>query len=176
MNKLESGKPEASEHAEYYGRYIRKVEGTDVVSVLEEQLHSTLTLLRGIDERTADFRYEPAKWSIKELAGHIIDTERVFAYRALVFSRSDSTPQPGFDQDQWAEHDNYSNLTLAQIATEFEAVRRATILLFRHMDPSAWLNRGTADGKNFTTRSAAFVIAGHVQHHIEILKTRYLSR
>jgi len=144
--------------------------------VLEQQLDSTLALLRGIDQSLADFRYEPGKWSVKEVIGHMIDCERVFAYRALVFSRNDQTALPGFDQDKWAEYVNYSNLALADIISEFEIIRRATILLFRHMQPDAWTRRGNANGKDMTTRSAAFIIAGHVQHHTEILKTRYLVK
>ena len=176
MSKVESGKPEASEFAESYGRYVGKIEGTDVLAVLEQQLDSTLALLRGIDQSLADFRYEPGKWSVKEVIGHMIDCERVFAYRALVFSRNDQTALPGFDQDKWAEYVNYSNLAIADIINEFEIIRRATILVFRHMQPDAWTRRGNANGKDMTTRSAAFIIAGHVQHHTEILKTRYLVK
>ena len=175
MTKIESGRPETTEYAEYYGRYFGKIEGTDVVAVLEEQLPWAPSVLRGIDEAKADFRYEPGKWSIKEVIGHVIDCERVFSYRALSFARSDNTALPGFDQDQWAANANYSNLSLAKIIDEFEAVRRATILLFRHLDEAAWRRRGNADGKDMTTRSTAFVIAGHLQHHMEIIKTRYLG-
>src|SRR5262245_43046240 len=101
MTKVESGRPETSEYAEYYGKYTGRIPGTNVLPVLEQQLESALALFREIDERKAEFRYEPGKWSIKELVGHIIDSERVFAYRALVFSRNDSTVLPGFDQDKW---------------------------------------------------------------------------
>src|ERR1051325_431856 len=114
MSKLESGRPQSSEYSEASSGYIRRVEGTDIVSILENQLQPTLTLLRGIDEAKADFRYAPDKWSIKEVVGHHIDGERVFAYRALVFSRGDNTPLPGFDQDQWAEHMNYARMPWAE--------------------------------------------------------------
>jgi hypothetical protein len=147
-----------------------------VVTVLEQQLESTLQLLRGIDERLADFRYEPGKWSVKEVLGHIIDAERVFAYRALVFSRNDSTALPGFDQDKWAEYVNYSKLPFSQIVAEFEAVRRANIFLFRQCDAESWNRRGIANEKPMTTRAAAFSIAGHLEHHVEILKTRYFGK
>jgi hypothetical protein len=175
VSKAESGKPETAEFAEYYGRYVGKIEGTDILAELEKQLDSTLAALRRIDERKGDFRYQPGKWSIKEVIGHMIDCERVFAYRALVFSRNDNTALPGFDQDKWAGFVNYSNVPLADIIDEFEVVRRSTILLFRHMQPDAWTRRGNGNGKDMTTRSAAFIIAGHVQHHLEILRTRYLT-
>jgi hypothetical protein len=174
MTKVESGRPDTTEYAEYYGRYVGKVEGSDIVGVLEGQLDRTLALLRGIDERTADFRYEPGKWSVKELLGHLMDTERVFAYRALVFLRNDKAALPGFDQDLWAKEANYSDLPFSEIVQEFEAVRRATIQLLRHVDASGWTRQGTANGKTVTTRALAFLMAGHLEHHVGILKERYL--
>ena len=176
MSKVESGQPQESEYAVEYGRYIGKIEGTDVVAVLEKQLDSTLQLFRGLDERNADFRYEPGKWSVKEVIGHILDAERVFAYRALVFSRNDRTALPGFDQDEWAEFAPYSRLPLSQIISEFEVVRGSTILLFRQCDTDAWTRAGVANEKQMTTRSAAFAIAGHLEHHLDVLKTRYFNK
>src|SRR5438128_3820752 len=154
MSKTAIGRPAADEYAEYYGNYIGKVPGADVLSFLEQQLQSAIALLKSIDETKADFRYEAGKWSIKELVGHVIDTERVFAYRALVFARNDTVSLPGFDQEVWARHANYVNLSLSEIAAEFEAVRRATIMQFRHLDASAWERRGTANEKRMTTRAA----------------------
>lgn len=176
MTKTESGKPEATEYPVYYGRYVGKIEGVDIVAVLAEQLQLALSLLRGIDEGTAEFRYAPEKWSIKELLGHVIDAERVFAYRALTFARNDSTALPGFDENKWAQYANYFRMSWSDIVEEFEVVRRATILLFRQMDAEAWTRKGNANGKDLTTRSLAFVIAGHLQHHIEIVQSRYLNR
>jgi DinB family protein len=175
MTKVESGRPEPTEYAEYYGKYTGRIPGTNVLPVLEQQLESTLALFRKIDERKAEFQYAPGKWSIKQLVGHIIDSERVFAYRALVFSRNDTTALPGFDQDKWAGQSNYSGLTMAEITAEFEAVRRATIALFRNVEPAAWNRKGTANGKEVTVRALAFITAGHLDHHIEILKSRYLA-
>lgn len=176
MTRPESGRPAAAEYGEYYGRYIGKIEGTDIVVVLEDQLRSSLALLRTVDETAGNFRYGPDKWSLKEVVGHMIDTERVFTYRALVFARGDETALPGFDQDRWVTHANYARAPLAGVVDEFEAVRRSTILLLRHLDPEAWTRKGVANGMNWTTRSAAFVIAGHLEHHIEILRTRYLAQ
>ena len=175
MTKVDSGRPLESEHAPDYAGYIGKIESTDIIAVLERQLDSTLKLLRGIDETTGNFRYEPGKWSVKELIGHIIDGERVFAYRALVFSRNDSTALPGFDQDKWAAQTNYARLPLAQIVSEFEAVRRATLFMFRQFDAETWNRTGTANDQRMSTRAAAYVIAGHLQHHLEVLQTRYLK-
>ena len=167
-------RPEPSEYADFFARYIDKIEGTDIVDILQTQLESTMILLKGIDESRGDFRYETGKWSVKELLGHAIDTERVFAYRILVFARNDSASLPGFDQDKWAEHANYRNLRMSDIIGEFEAVRRSTLVLLRHLDDAAWLRRGIGNNREMTTRAAAFVIAGHTQHHLDILKSRYL--
>jgi hypothetical protein len=176
MTKAESGRPEATEYVEYYGKYIGKVGGTNIVAVLEQQLQPALALLRGIDERTADFSYEAGKWSIKELIGHVIDSERVFTYRALVFARNDRAVLPGFDQDHWVKEADYSKVPFSEIVSEFEAVRGATVQLFRNIDPSTWTRKGNANGNDVTPRALAFIIAGHLDHHLEILKSRYLGR
>src|SRR5262245_24639951 len=110
MSKTQVLKPETSEYAEYFGRYVGRVPNTDIVEYLQQQLQSTMTLFASIGESKGDYRYEEGKWSIKELIGHIIDGERVFAYRALVFARNDTSPLPGFDQDPWMKHANYANL------------------------------------------------------------------
>ena len=174
MSKTAIDRPGTEEYAEYYTTYISKVPGSDILGFLEEQLGSTMTLLRGIDESKADFRYEPGKWSIKELVGHIIDSEKVFAYRGLVFARNDSASLPGFDQDVWAKHANYANLLFTEIIAEFEAVRRATILQFRHLPLDAWSRRGIANANQMTARATAYIIAGHAEHHLGILRQRYL--
>ena len=176
MTQIAIARPEASEFADYYTGYVGKVPGADIMSFLQQQLELAGALIRGIDEAKGAFRYAEGKWTVKELIGHIIDTERVFAYRALVFSRNDSTPLPGFDQEPWAQHANHANVPLAELAAEFESVRRATIYLFRHLDAAAWSRRGIGNNKQMTTRAAAFIIAGHTQHHLDILKSRYLGQ
>jgi hypothetical protein len=167
-------KPAATEYAQYYGKYVDKVASADVVGFLEQQRSEMSQLIRGIDEAKGGFRYETGKWSIKELLGHVIDAERVFAYRALVFARNDKTALPGFDQDPWVHNSNYTNLKIGEIAAEFDSVRLATIVLFKHMDASAFRREGMANGDRMTARAAAFVIAGHAQHHVDVLRSRYL--
>lgn len=176
MSKTAIGRPEITEFAEYYTGYIGKVPGSDIMSFLQDQLDSTASLIRGLDEAVGALRYEPGKWTVKELIGHIIDTERVFAYRALVFSRNDSTSLPGFDQEPWAKHAPHGKMSMADLASEFESVRRSTIHLFRHLDADAWSRRGIGNNKEMTTRAAAYIIAGHTQHHLDILKSRYLGK
>jgi DinB superfamily len=174
MSKVIIGRPEAGEFAEFYSGYVSKVPGTDVLSFLQQQMDSATSLIREIPESQGDHTYASGKWSIKELLGHVIDTERVFAYRALVFGRNDTAALPGFDQDQWIQNSNYGNLSIRQILAEFESVRRATLLMLQGLPPAAWGRRGTANDKQMSTRGAAFVIAGHTQHHLDILNSRYL--
>jgi hypothetical protein len=175
MSSTAVERPNPEEYAEAYHNYVSKVPGSDVIGFLEEQLKSVSALLRGIDDAKAGSAYQPGKWTIKELVGHLIDSERVFAYRALVFARNDTAALPGFDQDLWVQGASYANLPMAEIIDEFESLRRSTILQLRHFDAAAWDRRGTANDKKMTTRAAAYVIAGHTQHHVDILKSRYLT-
>jgi uncharacterized damage-inducible protein DinB len=167
-------KPDVSEYGSYFGRYITLVADADIVAVLEDQLKTTRALLDSISEEKANHRYEAGKWSIKELVGHIADAERIFAYRALRFARNDKTELPGFDQDTFAASANFANLSLSAIIQEYEAVRRATILLLKNLGNDAWSRRGKANNTELTVRAIAFTIAGHELHHLGILKSRYL--
>src|SRR5262250_1290467 len=127
-------RPEATEYAEYYGKYISKVPGVDVLSVLESQRAQMLKLVSGRTEREGNFRYAPGKWTVKEIFGHITDTERIFTYRALRIGRGDQTPLPGFEQDDFVKNGGFASRTLADLAEEFGAVRSASIGLFRSFD------------------------------------------
>lgn len=168
-------RPEAGEYAPYFERYISLVPDGDIVTVLNEQMDETLGLLRDIPEERAGFRYAPDKWSIKELLGHIIDAERIFAYRALRFARKDETPLPGFEQDDYIEHASYDDCRLSELAAELESVRRSTIFLFKHLAKEAWLRTGTANESEASVRAIAYMIAGHERHHCAILRERYLE-
>src|SRR5437870_5668677 len=122
-------RPEATEYAEYYANYISKVPGSDVLSVLESQRLQMLQLFAGRSERDGSFRYEPGKWTLKEVLGHITDTERIFAYRALRFARADQTPLPGFEQEDYVRSGGVGERTLADLAGGCGAVRRAGVSL-----------------------------------------------
>jgi hypothetical protein len=130
--------------------------------------------LRGLTETQAATRYAPDKWSIKELIGHIIDGERVFAYRLLCFARQDQTPLPGFEQDDYVRAGNFDNRQWSDLVEEFELVRRANLSLLRSLDEEAWMRRGTANDDEVSVRALAYIIAGHETHHMQILRTRYL--
>ena len=173
MSATAPARPEADEYAPDYERYVSQVEG-DVLETLERQGAQTLALLGGLSEDAAGSRYEPGKWSVKELVGHVIDGERVFAYRALRFARGDATPLPGFDQDPYVAAANSDARTLASLAEEFGHVRAATLALLRSLDPEAWARRGTANDAEVSVRALAYIIAGHEAHHVRVLRERYL--
>lgn len=168
------GRPNPSEYAESFGRYIVKVPDGDVVEILAEQIEDTVRLLAGVTDQQALFRYAPGKWSVKEVVGHIADTERVMSYRALRFARGDSTPLPGFDENRLVAHAGFDRRPLAGLLDELQAVRRATVALFRGLDPEAGVRQGVANEKTVSVRALAYVIAGHERHHREILADRYL--
>lgn len=172
--KAREQKPEASEHLPYYGRYIALVSAGDVISTLESQMRDSQALLGGIPPAVSTYRYAPEKWSVNEMLGHVIDSERIFAVRALRFARGDASPLPGFEQDDYVRGASFDAYPLADLTAELEAVRRATLFLFRHLSEEAWMRRGIANNAEVTVRALAYIIAGHELHHREILRTRYL--
>lgn len=167
-------KPESTEYAPYFGRYVSLVNSDDIVATLDRQNRETTEFLNTLGEGKGDYRYEPGKWTIKELVGHIIDAERVFAYRALRIGRGDKTPLPGFDQDIFAANVEYGSVTLADLTAELAAVRQSNLMFFRRFNQDAWLQQGTASDHDMSARAAAYIIAGHELYHLDILKTRYL--
>lgn len=169
------GKPEATEYAPYYEKYITLVADEHILTSLSRQLDDTLALLGSISEDRANFRYAPDKWSIKQLVGHMIDAERILSYRALRFARNDQTPLQGFEQDDYVRSGSFDDCPLSELASEFAHVRRATILLFKHLDDEAWKRTGTANDDAVSVRALAYMMAGHELHHMEILRTRYLQ-
>ncbi len=174
MRNTYVSKPEETEYLPYYGKYVSLVQDGDILDALDKQLNETLELLRSIPESQAGFRYAPGKWSIKELAGHIIDSERIFSYRALRFSRNDRTPVPGYEQDDYIREASFDDFPLGELASEFESVRRASIFLFKHLNEEAWTRRGVANDSEVSVRALAYIIAGHELHHREILRDKYL--
>jgi len=170
-------RPQPGEYAPYYDRYISLVPGTDVLAALaalEDQRRQMLLLLSGRTESDGDIRYAPEKWSLKEVLGHISDTERIMSYRALRISRGDATPLEGFEQDDYVRNGPFARRPLADLIEDYIAVRRATISLFRNLDEAAWTRRGVASKNEVTVRALAFIIAGHELHHRKILEEKYL--
>lgn len=166
-------RPDATEHAPYYGKYIALVPETDVLGAMETQLRETLSFLRALPENAGTKRYAPGKWTVSEVVGHVIDTERVFFLRALWFARSAPGALPGMEQDDWNAVAGYAGASLADLSLEFELIRRSHILMFRRLGDDAWSRRGIASGVEFTVRALAFMMVGHERHHLSVLRTHY---
>jgi uncharacterized damage-inducible protein DinB len=166
--------PETTEYNPYYGKYLSLVPEGDVVATLSRQLEDTLSLLRGLSEEQADSRYAPDKWSIKEVVGHVLDTERIFGHRAFRFARNDQAALPGYEQDDYVRAGNFGKRQLSELADEFEHVRRANLLLLRSLDDEAWLRRGVANDSEVSVRALAYILAGHETHHKQIIREKYL--
>src|ERR1700680_2986122 len=170
---LTIARPEPSEYVPYYERYISLVLGSDILATLDAQRRNTMKILCGRDEADGDFRYAPGKWSAKQLLGHVCDTERVFAYRALRISRGDQTPIEGYDQDDYVRNGPFAQAPLAELIEDYIAVRHATLTLFRNLDEPAWSRRGVANKNEVSVRALAYIIAGHELHHRKILEEKY---
>jgi DinB superfamily len=168
-------RPDRGDAGDYYFTYIDQVGPGDILTVLEQQLGSTLALLTGISEDRSRFRYQPGKWSIREVAGHVNDTERLFAFRALWFARALDLPLPSFDQDVAMASAGADDQPLGRHVEEFATVRAATLTLFGNLPAAAWDRRGMASGNPFTVNALAYICAGHVAHHVRILEERYLA-
>jgi uncharacterized damage-inducible protein DinB len=168
-------RPEAGEYAPYYDRYISLVAGSDILATLDAQRRQTMTLLCGRDEDDGDFRYAPDKWTAKQVLGHLCDTERIFAYRALRIARGDQTPMAGFEQDDYVRNGPFAQIPLAEMIDEYIAVRHATLTLLRNLDEPAWTRRGVANNNEVTVRALAYIIAGHELHHRRILEEQYFN-
>src|SRR2546427_7875922 len=166
-------RPGAGEFAKHYQTYVDRVPDGDVLELLARQIDETGTLLATVPEAKAGLRYAPDKWSIREVVGHLADSERVFSYRALRFARGDETPLTSFDQDKWMPFSQFDGRRLGELVTEFRAVRQGTLALLRSFDAAAFARWGTASGHRVTVRALAYVIAGHERHHLAILRERY---
>jgi uncharacterized damage-inducible protein DinB len=173
MKKIE--KPKEGEYAPYTIMYIGLLPDDGLVlKYLEANLRATTDFILSIPEEKLKYRYGEGKWTIKEILAHIIDDERIYAYRALRFARNDKTELAGFEQDDYALHSGANERDIKEILKEFARVRHATISLFEGVDREALIRVGVADGNDMSVRAAAYHIAGHELHHIKIIKERYL--
>ncbi len=168
------GRPAANEFAAYYSTYIDRVTGDDILGTLQSQLDTTLSALTGISEEKSLHRYAADKWSIRQLLNHVTDTERVFVYRALWFARGFDSALPGFDQNVAVPAAAAERFSWASHVEDFRVVRAATLTFFRNLPDEAWDRSGVASGNPVTVRALAYLVAGHVAHHIAILQERYL--
>jgi hypothetical protein len=165
-------RPTDNEYPEYFRKYVSLVPEDAVLDVLESQIALIETLPDRVGAKET-FAYAPGKWSVRELLGHVGDVERVFAYRALTFSRFNAVSLPGFDEETWTPHGHFAGVPLRELADEFVALRRANLQMLRRLEEPQWQAGGLADNKPIIVRALAYVMAGHVRHHLAILRDRY---
>ncbi len=174
MPTFSIGRPEQSEYAPHAKAYVALVPGDNPIAALSAQVEKTLALFAGVDENHAsEWSYEPGKWTIKQVLGHLSDTERIFAYRALRVSRGDETPLPGFEQDPYVVTAKSNVLPLKQLVEEFRTVRSSTLALAGGLPEEAWSRRGAVSNAAVSVRGIFFTAAGHELHHYKILRERY---
>lgn len=168
-------RPEKDEYAEFYANYVSLVEENDIVTALREQTNNVRELLGGISTEKQNYRYAEGKWSVREVLGHLVDAERVFSYRALRISRGDETPLASFEENFYVAESNFAWTEFSDLLEEFSALRQSNVLLFKNLTDEMRLRRGTASGATVSVRALAFIMCGHVSHHANILRTRYLN-
>ena len=168
-------RPSSNEYDPYYENYISLVENENILDCLSTQISELRSILNALPEEKGAHSYETGKWTVKELLSHIIDGERMFAYRVLRISRGDTTPIEGFEQDGYIENSHASERTFAEMLEEFELLRRANLILFNNLHEADWARSGTANEKEITVRALVFIMGGHVRHHLNILRERYLA-
>jgi DinB superfamily len=171
MNK----RPEKTEYNAFYETYVSLVPETEILPALERQIEEARALLAGISEEKSLYRYGTDKWSIRQVIGHLIDGERVFAFRAFTFSRADTVELAGFDEKHYVSQAESDQISLADLTAEFVALRTANVLMFKHLNSQAWTTEGIASNNRITVLALAYIMVGHVRHHKKILQERYLS-
>ena len=167
-------RPQPTEAAEYYYKYIDLITSDDIVPVMESQMGETLQFLSAISEEQSLHSYAPGKWTIREVLNHVNDGERVFAGRGFWFARGFTDPLPSFEQDIAVQMAQANNTSWADLIEEFKNVRLATIALFKSLPEEAWDRTGIASDNPVSVRAIAYIIAGHVTHHLGVLREKYL--
>jgi hypothetical protein len=167
-------RPSTEEYMAYYEQYVSLVGESPLIESLAKQLTSTTELLSDIPEQQSNYLYAEGKWTLKEVIGHISDTERVMSYRLLRIARGDKTPLPGYDQDEFMNGSSFQDWTLSQIIEDYISVRKSTITLLRGISDEAWQRMGTANGADISARALAYIIAGHELHHWNVIHNKYL--
>ena len=174
MSQVLVERPPSTEYAGPFERYVSRVSEADVVSVLARQKDEVLAAFakaRGPAER---YRYADGKWSVREMAGHVVDTERIMGYRAVCVARGETASLPGFDENAYVANASFDECPLGELLDEFAHVREGHLAFFRHLSPEAWLRKGVANGNPISVRALAYVMAGHPRHHLAVFQERYL--
>ncbi len=175
MTRIHVGIPESGEYPPYASIYVSLVSESDVLSALEAQVEETIDVVSQVDpERARSFRYAAGKWTLNEVLGHMADTERIFAYRALRIGRGDTTPLPGFEQDDFVANGPFGDRNLPELIEDFRIVRLATLSLAGAFQTEAWTRMGTTSGFPTSTRGLLYLALGHERYHLRIIRERYL--
>lgn len=166
-------RPESTEYAPYYEKYVSLVPEAEILGVLESQLSEIKSLISAVPADREQHRYGEGKWSVRDVLGHLTDGERIFGWRAFCFSRGEKAPLPSFDENDYVAESGYDRQSLAVLLEEFETVRRSNLAFLRQLDAARWVRTGTASGKPVSVRALAYMMVGHVRHHVSILRQRY---
>jgi hypothetical protein len=169
-------RPTTSEYDPYYEGYVSLVPEAEIIPALENQMDELSKLFKNVPEERGTFAYEDGKWTVKELLSHVIDGERMFGYRAFRIGRGDKTPIEGFEQDGYIENSHANRRPIAELIEEFTLLREANLMFFENLKDEDWLRTGTANNVEISVRSLAWIMVGHVRHHVAILKERYLAK
>jgi len=166
-------RPSENEYAPFYQKYVSLIPNGNILEVMEKQNEQFCEFLAQFDEERADYRYAKDKWSIKEVIAHLIDVELVFMYRAFRFSRNDKASLHGFDQDEFISNGDFSKLTLSELVEQFYHMRKAAIPMFSSFTKKMWIRKGTASDNSFSVRAIAYIMVGHVIHHMRVIHQKY---
>lgn len=169
-------RPESTEYAKFYANYVSLVADTDIITALQDQVFDIQSLFDEVSDEQGDYAYAENKWTIKELLGHIIDGERIFSYRAFRISRGDQTPLATFEENDYVANSNFKNRTLRDLVEEFSLLRDANVLMFQNLKENDWSLVGTASDARISVRAIAYIMVGHIRHHLHILRDRYLDQ
>ena len=167
-------KPSPRDYSSYYENYLKLIKGDDILRILNEQNKSTQDILNSFSEHRGNYRYTDGKWTVKEVVGHLLDTERIFAYRALCIARGEKKSLPGFNQDDYVSEGNFNRRELFEITYEYRLLRESNLLLFRSFTPEMLKLKGFANESSVSVLAILFIIAGHEKHHMNVLKEKYM--
>ena len=166
--------PKENEYAPFYADYLTNLKDENIIEFQKNQLEKVKQIFNSINDDKGNYSYAEGKWTIKEVLGHLTDTERILAYRALSFARGEKQILPGFEQDDYVEEGFFNNRTIKDLLNEFIALREANILMFNSFSDEVLMRRGNANNNDFTVNALQYIIPGHVEHHLKILKDKYL--
>jgi len=171
---MKINKPQPSEYAPYAAGYVNAVPEGSVLKILEQLKDSSYNFFSGLTDEQADYAYAEGKWTLKQVLGHMIDTERVFAFRALCFSRGEQQHFPGFDQDDYVRNSTFDTRSIQDLAHEFKTVRESSLFLYRSLTEEQSLLKGTASNYPTSVRALVYMTAGHELYHLDLIKERYI--